>query len=571
MKNLSVLSVVGLMIPCLSYAGMPKLQSTTLPLPVDKTMEQIDKQAIDYVVGIPVYQDQVDIHQYYYVPKLKASTNADGVSATFLKNDVAVSSSSVIADLSVKVSSLTTEEYFNARKTVIDLENIINETIKRNPADPNIQVYQTYLNKAIEKKTEIEKKASGFEQTLPQGILTSIYNNIATIFGAAGIHFPIHENENVTARHNRLNQKLVDLNSSNGGLITGNIYGGFSDSELLKIKTYKSKYAQNIKVSVIPLASLSFESLTELQYDANGVKSQRAGIPIFSSLKGGGTLTGATFNFDLTTNGAVSFARNLSPFIPPISVKGVLQQNINPYNATLDCDFGPGLIIKDRSIINKQVAVFNDNTVSNMIMNGPQSQSHCRITVHSGDSQAALIAATQALESEIVKLKVQKSNLSAQDRSQYWQQMQQQQGQIHDRTAQNNGHQNVFQAYQQSGWAQSAVSAIAQRPNYYWQTNAQEMASLSGLKIHREIVSNNARSVNISIPTNICFVWNVHVKAYRACNEGEQATALPLTDATQAARQSQSCANVQDANSCGENRNTNAPTSPEGNILPDNL
>ncbi|KAB8027979.1 hypothetical protein [Fluviispira multicolorata] len=571
MKCLSLLSVVGLMLPAISYAGLPNTQTTTLPLPVDRTMEQNDKQAIDFVVSMPVYQDQQDSSQYYYVPKLKASTNADGVSATFLKNDVAVSSSSVITDLSVKVSSLTSEEYFNAVKIVSNLEKIIIDTVARNPSDPNIQIYQNYLNKALEKKKEIEAKANSFEQSIPKGVLTSIYNNIATIFGAAGIHFPIYENEIVTARHNRLNRNLADLNSSNGGLITGNIYGGFTDGEILKIKTYKSKYAPNLKISVIPLTSLSFESLTELQYDSYGVKSQRAGIPIFSSLKGGGTLSGATFNFDLTTNGAVSFARNLSPFIPPLSIKGVLHQQVGSYKATLDCDFGPGLIIKDRSVINKQVAVFNDNTISNMIMSGPQSQSFCRVTIHSGDTKAAYYAAVQALETEVSKLLAQKSNLSPVDKSQYWQQIQQQQGQIIDRTQQNNGHQNVFQAYQQSGWAQSAVSALASRPNYYWQINAQEMTMLNGLKIHKELSFETASSMSVSIPTNICLVWNVHVKAYRACNEGEQAKAIPLTDATQSAKQSQSCSDTQDAIQCGNNRNTNAPTSPEGNILPENL
>lgn len=568
MKHISLLAIIGAMIPTISFA-FPKLQTTTLPLPVNQNMVQQDKQSIDFVVGMPVYQDNSDSKQYYYVPKLQASVNADGVSATFIKNEMAVSSSSQISDLSLKLSNLTSEEYFNIRKVVMDLQKAIDDTIKANPSDPNIAIYQNYLNKALERKKTAEFNATSFQNSLPGGIVVSLYNNIATFFGNSGIYFPLYNGESITDRQNRLNQKLVDLNSSNGGFITANVYGGFTADELLKIKTYKNNYAQDIKISIIPLTNLSFESLTELQYDANGIKSQRAGIPIFSSLKGGGTLSGATFNFDLTTNGAVSFARNLSPFIPPIAVKGVLKQQVAAYKATLDCDFGPGLIIKDRSLINKQIAVFNDNVVSNFIMNGQQSQSACRITMQSGDSQAAQYAAIQALEAEISQWQVQKSNLSPIDKNQYWQQVQQ--AQIIDRTPPNNGYQNVFQAYQQSGWNQSAASALANRPNYYWQSNAQDMVGLTGMKIHKELSSFNPQTVQVSIPTNICFVWNVKSKAYRACNEGEQSQALPLADATQSAKQSQSCTGTQDAIQCGNNRNANAPTSPEGNILPDNI
>lgn len=321
MKYSSVLAIVSAMIPAASFA-FPKLETTTLPLPVNQSMEQSDKQSIDFIVSMPVYQDQFDSMQYYYVPKMKAVINSDGVSASFLKNEVAVTSSSQISDLSIKLSNLTTEEFFNIRKTVTDLQKIIDEAVKENPSDPNIAIYQKYLDKALERKKAVELNASNFEQSLPKTIMTALYNNIATFFANAAVYFPIFSNESTTDRQNRLNQKLVDLNSSNGGLITANIYGGFTDSELLKIKTYKSKYAPNIKISIIPLTSLTYESLTELQYDANGIKSQRAGIPIFSSLKGGGTLSGSTFNFDLTTNGAVSFARNLLLLFHLLVLKG---------------------------------------------------------------------------------------------------------------------------------------------------------------------------------------------------------------------------------------------------------
>ncbi len=572
MKYTSLLAVAAAMIPIISFAS-PKLQTTTLPLPVNQNMAQQDKQSIDFIVGMPVYQDNLDSKQYYYIPKLQASINADGVSATFIKNEVAVSSSSQVSDLSLKLSNLTAEEYFNIRKVVIDLQKIIDDTIKTNPSDPNITIYQNYLNKALERKKTAELSITSFQNSIPGGVLVSLYNTIAIFFGEAGIYFPLFNGESLTDRQNRLNQSLVDLNSSNGGLITANIYGGFTADELLKIKTYKNNYAQDLKISIIPLASLSFESLTELQYDANGIKNQRSGIPIFSSLKGGGTLSGATFNFDLTTNGAVSFARNLSPFIPPIAVKGVLKQQGGAYKATLDCDFKASFFTQERSIINKEIAVFNDNTISNFILNGQQAQqSACQITMQSGDSQAAQNAALLALENEISKWQVQKTNLSPGDKNKYWQQMKDtQKVQTYSIAQQNNGYQNVFQAYQQSGWDNSSASILASRPNYYWQSNAQDMLGLSGIKIHKEISSNDPKATQISIPTNICFVWNVNSKAYRACNAGEQSKAVPLTDATQSAKESQSCSDTQDAIQCGNNRNIIAPVSPEGNMLPDNL
>lgn len=568
MRARNLLVILAGMVPAVGFT-LPKTTTTTLPLPVNQKMLQNDKQSIDFVVSMPVYQDYSDSNQYYYVPKLKAAVNADGVSATFTKNEVAVASSSQISDLSIKLSNITSEEYFNIRKVVTELQTIIDNTIKINPNDSNIYIYQNYLNKALERKRIAEINASSFEKSIPAGVLTSLYNNISTFFSSAGIFFPIYGNENITDRQNRLNQKIVDLNSSNGGLITGNIYAGFTADELVKIKTYKDNYAQNVKISVIPLTSLSFESLTELQYDANGIKSQRAGIPIFSSLKGGGTLKGATFNFDLTTNGAVAFARNLAPFIPPIAVKGIINQQVSAYKATLDCDFGPGLIIQDRSVINKQVAVFNDNAISNLVAQQNLQSSPCRITVLSGDSQAAQMAAVQALEKEIALLQVQKSNLSPVDKNQYWQQVQQ--SQIIDRTPPNNGQQNVFQAYQQSGWGSSASQALSKRPNSFWQGSAQDMVSMTGLKIHKELAATATNKIEFSIPTAICLVWNVNSRAYRACNEGEQTKAVPLTDATQSAKHSQACQVTQDAIQCGINRNTNAPVSQEGNILPDDL
>ena len=102
MQCKSLLTIVAGMMPAVVFA-YPKTQTTTLPLPVNQSMQQGDKSAIDFVVSMPVYQDHVDSTQYYYVPKLKAAVNADGVSATFTKNEVAVSSSSQIADLSLKL------------------------------------------------------------------------------------------------------------------------------------------------------------------------------------------------------------------------------------------------------------------------------------------------------------------------------------------------------------------------------------------------------------------------------------------------------------------------------------
>lgn len=563
----SLLTLVAGMLPVAAFA-LPKTDSTILPLPIQQSMQQGDKSTIDFVVSLPVYQDTSDSSQYYYVPKFKASVNAEGVGATFIKNEVAVSSSSQISETSIKLSNMTTEEYFGVRKVVTDLQNIIDNAIKVNPTDPNIAIYQQYLNKATERLKTVENKAASFEKSIPAGVLNAIYSNISTFFANAGIQFSLFGDDTIIARQNRLSQKLVELNSSNGGLITGNIYAGFTADELTKLKTYKARYASTTKISVIPVTSLVFESLTELQYDANGVKSQRAGIPIFSSLKGGGTLTGATFNFDLTTNGAVAFARNLPPFIPPIAIKGVVSQQIPVSKGTVECDFGSGLAIKDRSLINQQVAVFNDNISSSFFQQGVQ-QNPCRVTVQSGDKNFVQQVAQQQVQGFFGNLQVQKSYLSTKDKGQYWQQVQQNVGV--DRTAQTNGYQNVFQAYQQSGWGTTATQALVNRPNYYWQTNVQDVSALGGIKFKKDIATSNATKFELSLPTSICFVWNVNSKAYRACNEGEFAQAKPLTDATQSAKQSQSCITTQDAIQCGNNRNTNAPTSQEGNILPDDL
>ena len=80
------LSTAFAIVPVVSFA-LPKMQTTTLPLPVNQQMAQQDKQAIDFVVGMPVYQDNSDSKQFYYIPKLQASVNADGVSATYIKNE----------------------------------------------------------------------------------------------------------------------------------------------------------------------------------------------------------------------------------------------------------------------------------------------------------------------------------------------------------------------------------------------------------------------------------------------------------------------------------------------------
>ncbi|WP_158998235.1 hypothetical protein [Pigmentibacter ruber] len=564
----SLLSVIAGMIPFATFA-LPKTDSTILPLPTQQTMQQGDKSAIDFVVSIPVYQDSSDNSQYYYVPKFKASVNAEGIGATFIKNEVAISSASQISDTSIKLSNMTTEEYFNVRKVVTDLQNIIDNTIKTNPRDPNLPIYQEYLRKAQERQKTAENNAAAFEKSIPSGVLNAIYSNISTFFASAGIQFPLFHNESIIDRQNRLSQKLVELSSSNGGLITGNIYAGFTADELTKIKTYKANYAPFVKISVVPVTSLVFESLTELQYDANGVKSQRAGIPIFASLKGGGTLTGATFNFDLTTNGAVAFARNLPPFIPPIAIKGVVSQQIPVSKGNVTCNFGAGMVVKDRNVINQQVAVFNDNTLSNLFVQQGQQQSPCQVTVQAGDKGYIQHAAQQEVEQYLGGLQFQKSYLSPKDKGQYWQQVQQ--TQVFDRTTPSNGYQNVFQAYQQSGWGTTATQALVKRPNYYWQSQVQDVSGISGVKFQKDIVSNAASKLELSIPTSICFVWNVKSQAYRACSEGEFATAKPLTDATQSAKQSQSCITTQDAVQCGINRNTSAPTSQDGNILPEDL
>lgn len=564
----SLLVVLAGMAPAVSFA-LPKSDSTILPLPIQQSMQQSDKSTIDFVVSIPVYQDTNDSSQYYYVPKFKASVNAEGIGATFIKNEVAVSSSSQIAEASLKLSNMTTEEYFNVRKVVSDLQAIIDNTIKFNPRDPNLPIYQEYLRKATDRLKTAENNASSFEKSIPAGVLNALYSNISTFFASAGIQFSLSPSDTIIARQNRLSQKLVELNSSNGGLITGNIYAGFTADELAKIKSYKATYAPFIKISVIPVTSLVFESLTELQYDSHGVKSQRAGIPIFSSLKGGGTLTGATFNFDLTTNGAVAFSRSLPPFIPPIAIKGVVSQQIPVSKGTVSCDFGAGMVVKDRSVINQQVAVFNDNSVSNLFVQQGQQQSPCQVTVQSGDKGYIQHTAQQEVEKYLGGLQVQKSYLSAKDKGQYWQQVQQ--TQVIDRTTPNNGYQNVFQAYQQSGWGSAATQALVKRPNYYWQSNVQDMSAIGGVKFQKDITSTAASKIELSIPTGICFVWNVKSKAYRACSEGEYPNAQPLTDATQSAKQSQSCVATQDAIQCGIDRNTKAPTSQDGNILPEDL
>ncbi|BBH54282.1 hypothetical protein [Fluviispira sanaruensis] len=562
MKLYTFCSIFAL-IPTLSFA-IPKFETTSLPLPTNIKMDETDKLAINFIVGLSVHQDSSDPNQYYYVPKFKAVNYEDG-SLSYTNNVESVSSYSQIKEISDKKSSIIVDEYFTALNSR-DQWQLALDAAKRENNQDKIDRFKVYLKEAEDKLNTINIKNNQYTSLLPVGLVKTLNNKISDLFSYAGFPFNLPDNEPIETTNYRIRETTAQIVSSNGGSLTSNIIAGFSSDEINYIRIYKTKYAPNIKISLLPVDKITFRPLTELVYDSTGKKTLANGTPLYLKMGGGGNFTGSTINFDLTVAGSLAFARRNGPFILPVSLNATTSLKLEPFHAILNCDFSTGWSLKGRADVRDGLVVYNNDITMNM--DGTDtSTGGCKMNLISGDINSASYGVLKALDAELTSLQIKKTLLAAEDKKAYWESVQRD-VQNNRHSGANSGFQNVFAAFTRSGWGGAFVSAFSAASNFYWHTNIQNVNMLSNVKIYKEIIENGSTKAEIPIAADICYVWNTKIKAYKTCTPEQQREAVPLTDATQQAAKSTVCSGMSDAIQCGERRNERAPVDQNGDILP---
>jgi len=560
--RLFLFAVVSSMIaPSVSMA-LPKYETTKPPLPVSQAMDPNDKSEIDFVISQIYHQDHADPNQYYYKPKFRAVEYEEGA-ASYVKNEEVVASYSGLKAISEQRYQLAVSEVDASTQSVAALQMAIANAVSTNY--PNLAMYQEMLKAADIRKAEADKRADAYEKLMPAGIIKAMNIRAADLLSFVGFPTDFTEDSVGETARRAIMMQTIELGKASGGIFTSNIASGFTDKEVASLRNYKTKYQPSVKLSVMPMESFVFESMTELQFGATGKKNIPQKSLMFNDMQGGGSFNGASINFDLSTLGAVALARNVGPFILPVRIRGALKQQQPPFHAKLVCDFTNGWSLKGRADVRDGLVIYNNDVTMKMDATDTDTGG-CKLQLISGDLNSAKYKAFQTLEEELLKMKSDRAKLAAADKKAYWESVQKD-VQANRHTSGNSGYSNVFAAYATSGWVGAAVSVLSSSAQFYWHTNIQDVSMMSKFKLDKELEENGYETVEMPLDMEVCYVYNKKISAYRTCNPKEAADAIPLTDATRQAEKSAMCAGTPNANECGKKRQTLAPATPEGNVI----
>lgn len=553
--------------------AVPKAQTTSLPITQEMTGEE-HKAMLSFIASLTVYQDHADPNQYYYLPPLRA---VEGIAATKTLMTRRLESLGELNRIDSDVYSAATRPYYAAQTRYNRLADR-----RATLADPNSDEYRIVTEMMQAAKAEFEAITARADQgdgLVPGAVLNARNERFAFVAGSTGISIDGIDFATASGRAKAASR----VGRSQGALMTTNIFGGLTGEEKEHIRKYRTLRAESnlpsIKISLLPVENVTWGSLTETLLGREGNSEDAA--PIYRQIKGGGNLVGATVSMDFTVDGAEGLATNAGPVILPIYAQSELLQKYPALTAELKCEFTTGFTLKGRTDVRDGLVVYDNDITTKLVAKDVASTNQpCVLKIEGGSGDeaqfVALQAAMQSIKDRLTGLFLERSNLAAGQKKDYWDSVQKdiESNRRNDGGDDCGGGIRGFICRNETDITLSSLAARAS--NFHWHTNIQDIEFLSQLKWEEKIVLDPSRRVRLDLPTNICVAYNPRLDGYTQCSDAEMLLAGTLSEQGRAALGSEICDGASSAVECGELRAAGAPVNPStGNVtgvdLPDEI
>lgn len=547
--------------------AVPNYQTTTL-VPEDWMYQDPSlKDVIEFLPKLTVYQDSLDPNQYYYLPPFRA---VSGVAGSAIVNDKQIErSDEVESSFKTLYGDLAKKEFATLQSQYLAVMGKISQTNDPRLLD-NLQKVAATIKAAYD---EARARAEDYSKIIPAGLKKSQLEYISAVLSQAG--FAVTDTDSLAD----INTKTSQLNRSNGGMFTVNVFGGFRGNEgQLMQKFHVARAAKGlpkIKVSLIPAENFTWKPLAETIINPEGTQGE--GIPIFRNIKGGGNFVGATINGDLTLDGARKFKTPLEPTVLPIFAEASLIQKYPTFTADLSCYFKTGWSVKGRTDVRDGLIIYNNDITTNLVADdiSDNGDKPCTVKFEGGGGNAsredAYRRSLEIVQQRIVDLYWTRSNMAHQEKVDYFNAVMAD-VQANRHTGANDGWAGVATSYFTGGWGGVFVGAASQASRFYWHTNKQNVTSTSSFTWNQRIVEDGNTKVSLPMPVKICVGYSPAAKGYVACSEAEEVTATNVTEAANKAASSPECAGTSTTAECAASIENNRPVNPDsGIVLPPEL
>ena len=333
------------------------------------------------------------------------------------------------------------------------------------------------------------------------------------------------------------------------GLFSMTVYAGFTQAELEAVSRYQA-LVPGVTITLMPGFNFEFGSNFDLGTQSGLLKSSK----IFSGSEGFGAYNGATVTFYLTLAGAKALKLSLDPFIVPLQISAETTFQLQPFTASLKCDFRYGYKINGRTDIIDGAVIF-DNDISNTIsmQNITGDKNGCHLDAK-GDFSSARFKALEKLKQKIESTQAQKVELSSIQKQRYYDKMQED---IRNQQAEARyHHDNVdfMKSYMALGWQGVAIEAASTISDTFWHTRKENVENITNFHFEEHFSLHESKTQRANWSTRLCLKYNAHVAAYVRCTEIENKSADSMTDASDKAIKSVECSDKDTIVECGKKR-----------------
>ncbi len=547
----------------LAGSAYPLATASPTMLPLAANLPENEKDLIKEIIGLEVYQDNIDKKQYYYIPPFNIRQYNYGA-AGFMPHTTQVKhyidAQQLIKDRNKESVAYTSRQITRLQEKIDknkeDLKDArlkLAQALESNAINLinywkiNIEEYTKELAENKSRLIEAEKIFKDGGSLWPLGLRRDYDRQIVYELAVAGFAISIENNDNIISLDKKINDAMRELAGTYGGILTINSYAGFTKQQLDSLRTYVHKYYPALKISLMPMEKLTFFSLTNL--DKSGQKN-KSGQNIFTNIIGAGDYLGAAITLDTSVIGSMAMSLYMGPFILPVGINGTRQQKAQPFDAELDCDFSNGFTAKGRADIRNGALIFANDITNNIKVND-FSNGNCFLKLNSGDANSAELKAMEVLQSQFEQVHLYRSNLSQQEKNAYFSSIL---NDLNNNRQKNSRYEGIATIIQRADWRTMIIEAISRAADFHWHTNIQDVSNISNLKFHKHIKLNGDESITKAIGTNLCLVYNSDRRAYDRCTEAELIKANNMEQAEQEAQNSPECADITDPYKCGELR-----------------
>lgn len=545
----------------------PVLMENSVMNELSKTEE--GKEAFRFITSLTTYQDHAIPTKFYYYPAYRPS-NSSGGAATVITNDAAIDRRQEIKHICKTLEGYSVDEYDTIRNAYLKLTQKLQDTSLNEEERAIINTARLQLKEELD---ALVIQAEENQQYVPEYVRNAEYEYMADIFGFSGIPITMEEIEDPGVR----SSKLRTLSGSNGGFFSGNLITGFTAEEIDSLRYYKTVRANlnlpEVSLVVLPVQSIEFFSLAETFESYDG-EEKIVGIPIFRSFAASGSITNASYNFDLTIDGAAKFSYVPPPINVPIGVKAKLTVRPPTFTAKLKCDFTNGWTLNGRTDIKDGLIIYNNDIFQEMVAKDiSQTNKPCTIEITGGtgsEQEYAYTAALNELMERFEGLFFERAAMARQEKIEYWDGVQQDIAANRHRGA-NSGWSGFFGAARGLGFIGSIVGGFSNASRFYWHTDVRNITALSRVKFEKEIVVNQNQTIDITLGTaDMCLAYNPALKRYVPCDDKEELGSVSVTEGATQAQESYLCNEDDTVSECAESREENVETNENNNVPPEN-